>query len=71
MNMKTITLNVTGMTCNHCVMHVANALKELDGVADAKVSLADKKAEVSFDETKVDKAKMAEAVKEAGYTVTE
>jgi copper chaperone len=67
--MKTIKLNVSGMTCNHCVMHVGNALKELDGVADVRVDLAGKSADVTFDESKVDKSKMAEAVKEAGYSV--
>ncbi len=67
--MKTIKLSVSGMSCNHCVMHVNNALKELDGVSDVKVDLAGKSAEVTYDESKVDKSKMAEAVKEAGYTV--
>ncbi len=67
--MKTIRLNVSGMTCNHCAMHVGNALKELDGVTDAKVDLSGKSAEVTYDESKVDKTKMAAAVKEAGYTV--
>jgi copper chaperone len=67
--MKEVTLKVSGMSCNHCVMHVTNALKELDGVADARVSLNDKTASVSYDESKVDAAKMAEAIREAGYKV--
>ena len=25
-------LSIEGMSCQHCVMHVANALKELEGV---------------------------------------
>jgi copper ion binding protein len=67
--MNKITLKISGMSCNHCVMHVTKALEGLDGVREAKVSLADKNAEVTFDESKADKAKMAEAVKEAGYSV--
>lgn len=67
--MKKITISISGMTCNHCVMHVGNALKELDGVADVRVDLAGKSADVTYDEPKTDKSKMAEAVKEAGYTV--
>ena len=67
--MKEVTLKVSGMSCNHCVMHVTNALKDLEGVADARVSLGDKTASVSYDETLVDTAKMAEAIKEAGYKV--
>jgi copper chaperone CopZ len=50
-------------------MHVGNALKELDGVADVRVDLAGKSADVIYDESKTDKAKMADAVKEAGYSV--
>jgi len=67
--MQKVTLKVSGMSCSHCVMHVTNALKELDGVQDAKVSLADKTAEVTFDESKVGKADMAGAIIEAGYKV--
>ena len=69
LSMKRITLNVSGMTCKHCAMHVGNALKELDGVDDAVVDLAAKTAEVSFDDTRVDREKMAAAVTEAGYKV--
>ncbi len=67
--MKNITLNISGMSCNHCVMHVTNALKELTGVSDAKVDLQRKTAEVTFDESKVGKDAMVAAVKEAGYKV--
>ena len=33
------TLKIEGMTCDHCVMHVTNALEAIDGVEKAKVSL--------------------------------
>lgn len=64
----TIELNVTGMTCDHCVRSVTNALKDVPGVADAVVSLEDKKATVTADE--VDVAKLIEAVEEEGYAAT-
>ncbi len=67
--MQKITLKVSGMSCSHCVMHVTQALTGLEGVESAKVDLAGKSAEVTFDETKVDREDMAEAVKEAGYKV--
>lgn len=35
----TITLNVQGMTCNHCKMSVTNALTELEGVQNVEVHL--------------------------------
>ncbi len=62
---KTIELNVTGMTCDHCVRSVTNALKDVPGVDDAVVSLEEKKATVTADE--VDIAKLIEAVEEEGY----
>ncbi len=67
--MKTVRLSISGMTCNHCVMHVENALKELPGVKSAKVDLKGKSAEVTYDEGAIDTKKMSEAVAEAGYKV--
>lgn len=37
-------ITVTGMSCNHCVNHVREALGELDPNANIDVSLADGKA---------------------------
>lgn len=65
---KTIELDVTGMTCDHCVRSVTNALKDVPGVADAVVSLEDNKATVTADV--VDIAKLIEAVEEEGYAAT-
>jgi len=67
--MQKVTLNVSGMSCGHCVTRVQKALKALDGVAEAEVSLADKSAVIAYDETRVDKAKLAEAIVDAGYSV--
>ncbi|WFR76699.2 cation transporter [Lactococcus lactis] len=36
------TLKIEGMTCDHCVMHVTNALEAIEGVEKAKVSLKKK-----------------------------
>jgi copper chaperone CopZ len=65
---KTIELNVTGMTCDHCVRSVTNALKDVPGVSEAVVSLDEKKATVTGDE--VDVAKLIAAVEEEGYEAT-
>ncbi|HON13697.1 MAG TPA: cation transporter [Treponema sp.] len=63
----TKTLDVEGMTCNHCVMHVTNALKEVAGVSNVKVDLASKKAVVEG--TNLDDNAMKAAVADAGYEV--
>ncbi|MDR1412041.1 MAG: cation transporter, partial [Spirochaetaceae bacterium] len=43
--MKT-TLRIDGMSCEHCVHHVTEALKGVAGVSSAKVDLEKKSAEV-------------------------
>lgn len=37
--MSEIRLNITGMTCEHCVRAVTKALKAVPGVIDAEVTL--------------------------------
>lgn len=62
------TLKIEGMTCDHCVMHVTNALEAIEGVEKAKVSLKKNEALVKFS-APADMDKMALAVAEAGYEV--
>ncbi len=62
---QTIEFNVPGMTCDHCVHAVTNAVKELEGVSDVSVSLENKAAVVTGDA--VDVAKVIAAIAEEGY----
>lgn len=66
--MKKIML-VEGMSCNHCVMAVTNALKEIEGVSNVDINLENKEVEVSGDNLSEEILK--EAVEEAGYDVLE
>ncbi|HDX9588202.1 TPA: copper chaperone CopZ [Bacillus pseudomycoides] len=65
----TTTLNVQGMTCNHCKMAVTNALSELEGVQNVEVQLQEGTVNVEYDEGKVDVEKMKEAIEDQGYDV--
>lgn len=65
---QTIQLNIEGMTCDHCVHSVTTALKDVPGVREAKVSLADKSAVIEGDGVDVQKA--IAAVSEEGYTAS-
>ncbi|HDX9577236.1 TPA: copper chaperone CopZ [Bacillus pseudomycoides] len=65
----TITLNVQGMTCNHCKMAVTNVLTELEGVKNVEVQLQEGTVNVEYDEAKVDVGKMKEAIEDQGYDV--
>jgi copper chaperone len=67
---KMTTMKVKGMSCQHCVMAVTKALKEIEGLQDIAVDLD--KGEASFNETKpVDKALIKDKIKKAGYEAVE
>ena len=72
MTTKEMDLAIGGMTCGHCVLHVTEGLKGLDGVADASVSLETNSAHVTLDGTVEPDAitKAAKnAIAEIGYEV--
>ncbi len=64
-----IELSIKGMSCATCVGHVEKALREVDGVADAKVNLATERATVEYTDGQVELTDLIEAVAEAGYEV--
>ncbi len=61
------TLDVQGMTCASCVAHVEKAARKLPGVESARVNLALGRAVVDFDPHRVDPARIAGAITDAGY----
>lgn len=67
--MAEIVLKIEGMSCQHCVVSISKALKDLKGIKDVKVSLEKGSAEVSYDDTLVTLSRMKDAVTDAGYTV--
>jgi len=66
--MKTTRLEVSGMTCNHCVSAVEKALRNQPGVRNASVDLGAGAAEVEYDESAVAPEQLVAAVSEEGYT---
>ncbi|MBC7087962.1 heavy-metal-associated domain-containing protein [Soehngenia saccharolytica] len=60
-------ISIEGMSCEHCVKAVTNALKEVEGVEEVKVSLEEKNAVVKGNN--LDDEKLKGAVEEAGYDV--
>ncbi len=61
---------VYGMTCEHCVARVTKAIGGLDGVKDVRVSLADEKAFLTYDEDRVGMDDVVRAIEEAGYSTS-
>lgn len=65
--MKTYQVNITGMTCMHCVMAVKKELEKIPNLSVKNVVIG--KAEVAADETQVSDQLLKKAVEEAGYSV--
>ena len=63
------TIKINNMTCEHCAAKVENALKEVKGVDEVKVSLFRKKATVIGEDLKDEE--LRKSVTDAGYEVTE
>ena len=62
------TIKIKGMSCNHCVMAVIRALRDIDGIRNVKVDL--KRGEATFDEIEpVDMEDVTVRIKKAGYDV--
>ena len=65
--LTSITMPITGMTCAACVIHVGNALNEVEGVSNAEVNLATERATVQLDPSLVNPDDLMKAVESAGY----
>jgi copper chaperone CopZ len=64
--MKTEKLEIEGMSCQHCVMHVRKELSKLDvNIRDVQIG----SAVIEYDEKKVKREDLQKAVDEAGYRV--
>lgn len=67
--MTKVKLKINGMSCQHCVKTVTDALTEVAGVQRAKVNLRKGEAVVRFDETRTATNVLKTAVTEAGFEV--
>jgi copper chaperone len=65
--MKSVTLHVEGMSCNHCVKTIQNTLKSLNILG--KVDLENKTVQVDFDENELNPELIRQAIATKGYAV--
>ena len=63
---RTVTLDVTGMTCASCVARVEKKLRRV-GEVDAVVNLALERASVQVNDPSITDAQLVEAVEKGGY----
>jgi len=61
------TIQIEGMSCQHCVMRVKKAVDGLAGVVKSDVEVG--QAKVAFDESKIQKKEIENAIVKAGYKI--
>ncbi|GEK33189.1 copper chaperone CopZ [Kurthia sibirica] len=66
---QSIQLQVSGMSCGHCVNAVESSVGELNGVESVKVTLDAGLVDVAFDDSQVSVESIKNAIVEEGYTV--
>lgn len=67
---RTVTLDVSGMTCVTCPITVKKALSRVDGVASVDVDFKQKQAMVTFDDAKTTTETLTQATASAGFPST-
>lgn len=61
------TIQIDGMSCQHCVMRVKKAVEGLAGVIKSDVVVG--QAKVAFDESRIQKKEIEDAIVKAGYKI--
>lgn len=67
--MTDITLSVPDISCDHCKSSIEGALKPLDGIETATVSIGDRNVAVTFDDDQIELSAIVSAIDEQGYEV--
>ncbi len=67
--MQNIKLNVEGMSCSHCENSIKSALKEISGISEVFVNLAEKTVEISFEN--IDLELIKKTIEEQGFDIIE
>jgi copper chaperone CopZ len=60
-------LTINGMKCNNCAGRVEKEIRSLTGIYEATIDLTAKTATVTYDATKMDIQRIAEAVEHLGH----
>jgi len=66
--MSEISINIEGMSCQHCVMSVKKAIGALKGIEQSEVSVGN--AVVKYDESNVKKEEIEAAIEKVGFKVS-
>lgn len=67
--MEKVTLNVEGMSCNHCVKAIEGSVGALNGIRSVKVDLKAATVDVEYNSQDVSLDKIKEEIEDQGYDV--
>lgn len=67
--MKKVTLNVEGMSCQHCENRVKKAVSGLTGVTGVEVDLKKNTVTVEYDPAGASEQDLRNAIEDQGYEV--
>ena len=67
--MASQTLNVEGMTCDHCVQTIKGTVNSLVGVHRVEVDLENKQVAVEYDKVLVELDSITDKIVEIGFEV--
>jgi copper ion binding protein len=66
---QTVEIPIKGMSCEHCVRAVTQALKAIPGVREVQVSLDQSAAIVTYDDTQAEPEQFEAAIVDEGYGI--
>ena len=66
-NLQRVVIPVEGMSCATCEVAVRNALKRVNGIASAHVSVATKNATIDYDPAKTNPDELVASINTTGY----
>ena len=65
--MRQETIKVEGMTCQHCVQTITDALNNITGLNTVNVDLVKKEVRVKFNENETKLKKISDKIIEVGF----
>jgi copper ion binding protein len=70
-NAKTETVKLNSLVCDQCVDTLNKVIGSIDGVSNVDISLTEKQAIVTFDDSKTSLDKIETAITSAGYSAND
>lgn len=64
---ENVIIKISGMSCQHCVQQVENALQQSRGISKVQVNLAEEKAHIEYDSSVIKVDDLLQVIRDAGY----